>query len=621
MYIVKYSFQNIEQPVTSWADMMEHVVSFLHRKDKSVLSVLAYSTSSSTDLSKYVSSKKENLRSSLKIDENIYIERHSSTSLKMSILRRLFALYSVDPMDLVFYLRDVESDKAADEGRYELRKRYWAYALPMIQEAHSHRGSFSNVSPVSCNWIAGSFGIGGFTINCVANYDEARIDFWLGSGDVAKNKKGFDLLFAHKDEIEQELGTSDLSWNRADSNKASWICYFLKGVSVTNEADWPRMAKFHAEWSSKIADVMIPYLAEMNADLALDPEKVEKNKALLKASTLIKKWALRRSESKEISVNILKSNRTYTRFLTPFMNSLLPAAPGTKSGWNTENHYFYEVLNRTGENAYIQVTFSSRELPEDQMETVNRINEFYPAKAHKADWQWRISFRTSTVQIDLTIPEELNFEQLDKCLGEIYAFERDLEEKLLNSPEQEAKTGKQLMNSIAIQKISITDLATDAIVNAANDGLWAGFGVCGAIFRAAGHDKLQTACNAIGHCDTGSAVITPGFDLKSKYIIHAVGPVWRGGESNEPQLLYGAYKRSLELAVENNCHSIAFPLISAGIYGFPKDKAWRKAVQACKDFFGKNPDADLQVVFAVLDDRIMNIGQKTLDEIAPEYKN
>ena len=304
MYIVKYSFQNIEQPVTSWADMMEHVVSFLHRKDKSVLSVLAYSTSSSTDLSKYVSSKKENLRSSLKIDENIYIERHSSTSLKMSILRRLFALYSVDPMDLVFYLRDVESDKAADEGRYELRKRYWAYALPMIQEAHSHRGSFSNVSPVTCNWIAGSFGIGGFTINCVANYDEARIDFWLGSGDVAKNKKGFDLLFAHKDEIEQELGTSDLSWNRADSNKASWICYFLKGVSVTNEADWPRMAKFHAEWSSKIADVMIPYLAEMNADLALDPEKIEKNKALLKASTLIKKWALRRSESKEISVNI-----------------------------------------------------------------------------------------------------------------------------------------------------------------------------------------------------------------------------------------------------------------------------------------------------------------------------
>ena len=176
------------------------------------------------------------------------------------------------------------------------------------------------------------------------------------------------------------------------------------------------------------------------------------------------------------------------------------------------------------------------------------------------------------------------------------------------------------MNSIAIQKIGITDLATDAIVNAANDGLWAGSGVCGAIFRAAGHDKLQAACNKIGGCATGSAVITPGFDLKSKYIIHAVGPVWRGGESNESQLLYGAYKRSLELAVENGCHSIAFPLISAGIFGYPKDKAWKKAIQACRDFFEKNPDTDLQVVFAVLDDGIKDIGKKTLDEMAPEYK-
>lgn len=171
------------------------------------------------------------------------------------------------------------------------------------------------------------------------------------------------------------------------------------------------------------------------------------------------------------------------------------------------------------------------------------------------------------------------------------------------------------MNSIKIQKIGITDLDTDAIVNAANDGLWAGGGVCGAIFRAAGHDKLQAACNAIGHCDTGSAVITPGFDLKAKYIIHAVGPVWSGGNNKEPQMLYSAYRRSLELAMENRCHSIGFPLISAGIFGYPKDKAWRKAIQACNDFFQKNPDADLQVVFAVLDDSILALGQQTLEEL------
>ena len=171
------------------------------------------------------------------------------------------------------------------------------------------------------------------------------------------------------------------------------------------------------------------------------------------------------------------------------------------------------------------------------------------------------------------------------------------------------------MNSIKILKTDITGLDTDAIVNAANEGLWAGGGVCGAIFRAAGHAKLQSACDAIGHCDTGSAVITPGFDLKAKYIIHAVGPVWQDGDHGEPQLLYGAYYRSLELATENGCHSIGFPLISSGIFGYPKDKAWRKAIQACNDFFKKNPDADLQVIFAVLNYGILALGQQTLNEI------
>lgn len=93
------------------------------------------------------------------------------------------------------------------------------------------------------------------------------------------------------------------------------------------------------------------------------------------------------------------------------------------------------------------------------------------------------------------------------------------------------------MNNISIKRISITELSADAIVNAANDRLMGGSGVCGAIFKAAGWVKLQAACDAIGHCDTGSAVITPRFDLKAKYVIHAVGPVWHGGDRKEPQLL------------------------------------------------------------------------------------
>ena len=175
------------------------------------------------------------------------------------------------------------------------------------------------------------------------------------------------------------------------------------------------------------------------------------------------------------------------------------------------------------------------------------------------------------------------------------------------------------MNSISIQKIGITQVGTDAIVNAANSALQAGGGVCGVIFAAAGRAELQAACDAIGYCETGSAVITPAFNLPAKHIIHAVGPIWYGGENGEPQKLYGAYRRSLELAVENGCRSIGFPLISAGIFGYPHDKAWRKAIQACHDFFQKNPDADLQVVFAVIDDTILTLGQQTLTEIAPEY--
>ena len=129
------------------------------------------------------------------------------------------------------------------------------------------------------------------------------------------------------------------------------------------------------------------------------------------------------------------------------------------------------------------------------------------------------------------------------------------------------------LSEIKIQKISITKLATDAVVNAANTGLWEGGGVCGYIFRDAGSREMTEACNKIGHCEEGSAVITPGFKLPAKYVIHAVGPRWSGGNNNEPKLLYSAYMQSLLLAKENNLHSIGFPLISAGIFGYPNQKA------------------------------------------------
>ena len=171
------------------------------------------------------------------------------------------------------------------------------------------------------------------------------------------------------------------------------------------------------------------------------------------------------------------------------------------------------------------------------------------------------------------------------------------------------------MSKIEIKKIGITNVGTECIVNAANDGLWEGGGVCGVIFKAAGSAQLTKACQEIGHCDTGSAVITPAFNLNAKYIIHAVGPIWKDGKHKEPQQLYGCYKKSLELAKEYNCHSIGFPLISAGIFGYPKDKAWRKALQACNDFINKNPNYEIDIKFAIIDDSILQMGLDTLREI------
>ncbi len=403
--IVKYSYQNLEQPVTSWADMLEHVIKYLYQKDKSVLSSLAFSQSSTTDLAAYISTDPDKLRSAIKVDENLYFEKGTSTSLKLSILRKLFHLYNLDPMDLAFYLRNEENDKVAEEGRYELRKRYWTYALPLIQQAHSHRGSFGNVTPGTSNWCSGFFGIGGFSISCVANYNEAWVALWMSNSNASKNKRGFDILYEHKDEIEAQIGTSDLNWARANDHKASWITYSLKGVSITNEADWPRMAKFHAEWSAKIADAMIPYLTELGSKAANSSEKAAKNKSLHQIASLVREWAVSRSEKGLIAVDLNKCNRTYTRFKTTYMDRVFPDVPGTKSDWHTENHYFYEIVNQTGNSVYLQLAINSKEMPEDQILISDRLNVIYPSKPNKTDWEYRIPFKT----------EHCIFEDLNQC--------------------------------------------------------------------------------------------------------------------------------------------------------------------------------------------------------------
>ncbi|MDD3213339.1 MAG: macro domain-containing protein [Eubacteriales bacterium] len=144
-----------------------------------------------------------------------------------------------------------------------------------------------------------------------------------------------------------------------------------------------------------------------------------------------------------------------------------------------------------------------------------------------------------------------------------------------------------------IKHADITTLRVDAIANAANPALQAGGGVCGAIFAAAGRAELQAACNAIGGCATGDAVITPGFRLPARFIIHTVGPMWRDGNHGEEALLASCYRRSLEVAVENGLRSVAFPLISAGIFGYPREQALAVAEQTVNAFLLKAPELDV----------------------------
>ena len=142
-----------------------------------------------------------------------------------------------------------------------------------------------------------------------------------------------------------------------------------------------------------------------------------------------------------------------------------------------------------------------------------------------------------------------------------------------------------------------------------------GGGVCGVIFSAAGSRELQKACDKIGHCDTGDAVITSGFNLKAKYVIHAVGPIWSGGHHGERKLLKSAYRRSLEVARENGCTSIVFPLISAGIFGYPAEKAWEDALTTCREYIDSNPDFQIRIVFAEINEDKYETGLRVLKRL------
>lgn len=165
---------------------------------------------------------------------------------------------------------------------------------------------------------------------------------------------------------------------------------------------------------------------------------------------------------------------------------------------------------------------------------------------------------------------------------------------------------------LTIVRNDITKMDVDAIVNSTNTGLKKGGGVCGVIFETAGIQKLQDECDAIGHCERGEAIITKGYNLPARHIIHTVGPVWNGGKSGESYLLRACYTNSLALAVRHGCESIAFPLISSGIYGYPKEEALQIALDAIRDFLFEH---ELDVYLVVYDNESFSISKTLFSDI------
>ena len=259
--IVKFSYKNTEHPIKNWAEMFQKVLQMLYAEYPEVFEKLADSEDYDSNRIAFHFSRDHNkFIKSVDIGSGVYANVNSSTVSKLNVLLNIFKDCKVDADDLMFFLKEDDASEEKDVApRHELRRKYWTYALKFIRKENEESGLFKNVNPSSANWIGCATGVYGCSINCVANYDLARVEFYVKK-DVKKDKnEKYDILRQNQIEIEQTL-TVPLQWEAGNDYKWAKVCIVLSNVSIEQESDWEKMAEFQAEWSKKFYDVLKPYL-------------------------------------------------------------------------------------------------------------------------------------------------------------------------------------------------------------------------------------------------------------------------------------------------------------------------------------------------------------------------
>ena len=243
--ISRYNFRGIAQSVASWTEMFQQVVRVLHQEKKEVLKHLAYSQNQEEDLSAYFATTGGVFASAKEIDNDVYLNVSFDTRTKLNLLRRIFALFSADENELMFFLANDDNDDEKEGSRFELRKRFWTFALPEIQKVS---GLFGNKQPSTRYYLEGRFGVSYAHIGVVAKLDSVRADFYFSLPNPEQTKKLFDWLYMQKDEIEKKAGRHFV-WERLDAKKACRISLGELSIGIKQESEWVKLTHYLAEGS------------------------------------------------------------------------------------------------------------------------------------------------------------------------------------------------------------------------------------------------------------------------------------------------------------------------------------------------------------------------------------